>query len=92
MRTFALAALFFSVFASRGVCQTTAVDFFNRAAGKYGKGDLDGAIADCTRAIELNPKYAHAYYNRGITKKAEGDLEGANADLDSADKLRGDKK
>jgi tetratricopeptide (TPR) repeat protein len=36
---------------------------------------LDGAIADYTRAIELNPKYRDAYYNRaqGWAKKKQYD-------------------
>jgi tetratricopeptide (TPR) repeat protein len=28
-------------------------------------GDNKGAIADYTKAIEVNPQYAEAYYNRG---------------------------
>ena len=33
----------------------------NRGIAKQAKGDLDGAIADYDRAIELDPKFAHAY-------------------------------
>jgi tetratricopeptide (TPR) repeat protein len=36
-------------------------------------GDKNGAIADYTKAIEINPQYAKAYYNRGIVKKDLGD-------------------
>ena len=32
----------------------------------FGWGLLDEAIADYTKAIELDPAYADAYYNRGL--------------------------
>ena len=51
-----------------------------RGNAKGDKGDLDGAIADYTRAIELDPKFTEAYYNRGLAKKHKGDLDGAIAD------------
>ena len=47
-------------------------------------GDFDGAIADISRAIELDPKVAAAYYWRGLAKRAKQDLMGANADFDRA--------
>jgi tetratricopeptide (TPR) repeat protein len=52
----------------------------DRGNAKGDKGDLDGAIADYTRAIELDPKFTEAYYNRGLAKKHKGDLDGAIAD------------
>ena len=55
-----------------------------RQCKEKAKGDLDGAIADYNRAIELNPKYASAYYNRGNAKEAKGDLDGAIADFKRA--------
>jgi tetratricopeptide (TPR) repeat protein len=58
--------------------------YYNRGAAKIEKGDLDGAIADFNRKIELNPKDARAYYNRGIAKQAKGDLDGAIADFSRA--------
>ncbi len=61
--------------------------YYNRGAAKIEKGDLDGAIADYNRAIELNPKDARAYYNRGIAKRAKGDLDGAIADFSRAIEL-----
>jgi len=39
------------------------------------KGDLDGAIADYDRAIELDPKLAISYHNRVLAQKAKGDLD-----------------
>src|SRR5436309_2322030 len=51
-----------------------------RGIAKGVKGDIDGAIADFTRAIELYPKYGTAYNNRGLAKKNMGDLDGAIAD------------
>ena len=61
--------------------------YYNRGAAKIEKGDLDGAIADYNRAIELNPKDARAYYNRGIAKRAKRDLDGAIADFSRAIEL-----
>ncbi|MEW6302891.1 MAG: tetratricopeptide repeat protein [Verrucomicrobiota bacterium] len=42
--------------------------------------DWDGAIADYTRAIELDPKKATAYVSRASAKEAKGDFTGAVAD------------
>jgi tetratricopeptide (TPR) repeat protein len=46
------------------------------------KGDMDGAIADFNRAIEIYPKDAAPFYNRGIARQSKGDLDGAMADFD----------
>ena len=58
-----------------------------RGIAKGVKGDIDGAIADFTRAIELYPKYSTAYTNRGLAKKNKGDLNGAIADCTRAIEL-----
>src|SRR6478609_8687094 len=55
-----------------------------RGIAKGVKGDIDGAIADFTRAIELDAKNAKAYTNRGIAKEVKGDVEGAIADCTRA--------
>jgi lipoprotein NlpI len=64
--------------------QSPAEDFFTSAQAKQAKGDLDGAIADYSRSIELAPKNPYAYYSRGNAKGAEGDLDGAIADYSRA--------
>jgi len=51
------------------------------------KGDYDQAIADCTKAIRIDPKYAWAYYSRGLAYKKKGDTNRANADFAEAKKL-----
>jgi len=59
----------------------TVEDFFNRAGAKKAAGDLDGAIADYDRAIQLDPKDAAIYNNRGLAKQAKGDFNAAIADF-----------
>ncbi len=46
--------------------------------------DCNGAIADCTEAIRLNPRYAVAYGTRGAARAEKGDFEGAVRDFESA--------
>ena len=50
-------------------------------------GDIQGAIEDYNKAIEINPKYAEAFYNRGIAKFTIGDKEGACSDWRKAGEL-----
>ena len=58
----------------------SADDFFNSGLARQTKGDLDGAIADYSKAIELNPKIAEAYNNRGLARYDKEDFDGAIAD------------
>ncbi len=46
---------------------------------KYGRRDLDGAIADFSRAIELEPTLASAWEGRSVALWAKGDLDGGIA-------------
>jgi tetratricopeptide (TPR) repeat protein/DNA-directed RNA polymerase subunit RPC12/RpoP len=64
-----------------------SIAYNNRGTAKETKGDLDGAIADYNRAIELDPKLAQAYNNRGRCKEAKGDLDAAIADHNRAIEL-----
>jgi len=62
-------------------------DLVNRGIEKGKEGDLDGAIADFTRAIELNPKDDAPYYNRAQAKWLKKDAAGAIADYTRAIEL-----
>ena len=67
--------------------QRTAKDFERSGLAKQRSGDYQGAIADYSRAIELNPKYAIAYKDRASAKGLAGDDEGALADCNEAIEL-----
>jgi tetratricopeptide (TPR) repeat protein len=55
---FILLAAGMGIVAGDGIAQTTARDYCNRGVARQKKGDLDGALADYNRAIELNPQDA----------------------------------
>ena len=58
-----------------------------RAFDKEERGDHYGAIADYTKAIEINPKKDSAYFNRGNAKTALKDYFGAISDYTKAIEL-----
>ena len=62
----------------------TADEYFDSGYDKDNLKDYYGAIADYTKAIEINPNYAKAYSNRGISKENLGDLNGACVDWKKA--------
>ncbi len=64
-----------------------AEGFLNRASARRFNGDVNGAIADCTRAIELDPKSEPAVYKRGALNLQKGDYDDAIADLTRAIEL-----
>ena len=47
-------------------------------------GDLKGAIADFTKAINIDGGFADAYYDRGLAKYGTKDYYGAISDLTNA--------
>ena len=51
-----------------------------RGAEKSGRGDMPGAAADYTKAIELDPKNADHYASRGWARCSSGDFAGAAQD------------
>ena len=48
------------------------------------KGDFDGAIAEFSKAIAINPNQPYYYFNRGNVRKDKGDFDGAISDYDKA--------
>jgi len=74
--------------------RSLSIAYMSRGLAYKANGDLDRALADYTKAIELDPKDAYAYYNRGLHYRAKGDLDHAIADyrkaieLDPKDALR----
>jgi len=62
--------------------------YLNRGDAKTAHGDLDGAIADYTQALKLDPKLADAACDRGLARQAQGDLDGAIADYTEALKIK----
>ena len=75
-----LGLLFIVVGPVQSQTHASAVDYYNRGNGRGAKGDLEGAIGDYTKAIEIDPRYVGAYNSRGLARGAKGDLEGAIAD------------
>lgn len=66
---------------------TRAEFHFQRGLHCFQQNDLEGALAELTRAIEANPKYADAYYNRSEVYIAKGNFDRAIADCDTAIQL-----
>ena len=62
----------------------TAEEYYNQGYAKFESKDYSGAIADYTKAIELNPKYTFVYYNRGLAKNLLKDFRGAKVDFTKA--------
>ena len=56
------------------------------------KGEVAKSIADFTRAIEHDPRFAWAYFNRGLAKVYLGDEIEAQKDFDECLRLRPDLK
>jgi TonB family protein len=47
-------------------------------------GDMDGAIAEYSEAIRLDPTFAEAFNNRGLAEARKGDLDAALRDYSQA--------
>jgi len=59
-----------------------AVAYYHSGNAKRDIKDYRGAIADYTKAIELEPNFPNAYNNRGVTKNDLGDLNNALEAID----------
>ena len=62
----------------------------NRGVERGRKGDNDGRLADYTKAIEIDPKFALAYRNRGVAYEDRGDYDAALKDFDQSIQLAPD--
>ena len=65
----------------------TKISYFEIGLSKAYLKDYRGAIADLTKAIEIDPNYADAYLNRGIAKLVLGQLDDGCLDLSKAGEL-----
>jgi len=71
-----------------GCTNPSATQYFNQGAEKYEAGNYQGAIADYTKAIEIDPQHANAYGNRGFSKGVGfQDSDGACSDFKKAASL-----
>jgi len=76
-----------NIFASIPVSQEsieTATDLFQQGQAKAKQLNYRGAIADFSRAIQLNPNEADFYYQRGLILRQLSDREAAIRDFDDA--------
>jgi len=67
------------------LCPKHAIALFCRGAWRP---DPDGAVADYTRAIEIQPRFAAAWLNRGRERLDLGDFERAIVDFTRAAELQ----
>ena len=49
-----------------------SIAYFNRGNAWKSKGKYNKAIADYTKAIEIDPNFSDAYYNRAVAWKSKG--------------------
>jgi len=61
--------------------------YHNRGVSYYKKKDYDKAIADYSKAVDLNPQFAEAYYNRGVAYSVKKKFDACKEDLDKAMQL-----
>ena len=75
---------------SQRSCQSWPSSFrlLLRGLAQASEGDLNGAIAEFNRLIQLNPKDEIALYNRGLIEANKGDFDIAIADFNHAIQLR----
>lgn len=66
--------------------------FRERGIFAYRSGDLDGAVAEFDRAIQLDPKFSAAYVDRGIVLYRMQKFERAFADIAHAKRIEKTKR
>jgi tetratricopeptide (TPR) repeat protein len=91
MHYFNLLLIFLLLTAGTAYAQqpVSAEDFSQRGINRFEKNDLEGAIADFTKAIEMNGQQLEfCFYFRGIALYRRGRLDEAIADLSKAITLK----
>ena len=73
-----------AVLASGSAQAQMAPDWKRSGNTHHDKGEYDSAIANYTKAIDINARDAVAYNNRGIAYRAKGDNDSAIADYTKA--------
>ena len=64
-----------------------AGEAFNRGLARHRAGDTDGAIAEYTRALELDENLAQAYNNRGVAYLSQSNYQSAVSDFSRSIKI-----
>jgi tetratricopeptide (TPR) repeat protein len=82
-----LILLLVSLFARDAYAKPTAKEYLKRGNIQLSQNKLAEAIADFTKAIELDPAFAEAYVRRGIAQRAKGRLNEAIQDFEKAESI-----
>ena len=61
-----------------------AREYVKRGIARFSRGDIDGAISNYEKAIEISPLLADAFFYRGKARRAKGDLNGAITDYEAS--------
>jgi len=67
--------------------KSKSVDHYNQGLDYYNKGEYEHAIAEFTKAIEINSRDAEAYINRGAAYYLKGEYDKGWEDVHKAQSL-----
>ena len=65
-----------------------AKTYYKLGNENYEKGEFDAAIANYSKAVELDPHYDKAYYNRGLAYACKENYDKAIADINKVIELK----
>ena len=68
--------------------QSTAIGFYTTGLEHYNHQNYKDAIAEYTKAIEINPNFAEAFFQRGCAKHNAEDYKGAIDDFNTSINLQ----
>ncbi len=71
-------------------CSQTAEEYTSRGESKAVSEDYNGAIADFSKAIEIDPNNVRSYFGRGLAKAQLADYKGALVDYSKAIEIEPD--